>query len=181
MLFNFKINLVEDDYLSFNLFHSLESSHGRKAAMKGRVIYVSVLLALAVLVLVVLGFTLFSVIYDAILLIMILRYLVFYKKIIGKSFKRHIKRLKKMGKLPFDAESTFEFYEDKVVESTQTKRIEFSYDDIERVCLVSNRYVFLYNSSISAYMIPISQIKEQISFTDFVAFISKKCKNVEYY
>ena len=86
MLFNFNVNITEDDYLSFNLFHSLESSHGRKAAMKGRIIYVSVLLALAVLVLVVLGFTLFSIIYDAVLLIMILRYLVFYKKIIGKSF-----------------------------------------------------------------------------------------------
>ena len=181
MLFNFNINITEDDYLNYNLFHSLESSHGRKMALKGRIIYVSVLLALAALVLIVLGFTMFSIIYDAILLIMVLRYMVFYKKIVGRSIKRYIIRLKKMGKLPFDSESTFEFYEDKIIETTPTKRTEIQYDGIERVCLVSNRYAFFYNSISSAYVLPIPQIKEQVNFTEFVSFISKKCKNVEYY
>ena len=95
--------------------------------------------------------------------------------------KVQIKRLKKIGKLPFDPESTLEFHEDKMVEITALQRTEQSYSIFERICVVKNRYILLYISSVSAYILPILQIKEQLNQDDFIEFLSRKCTNVEYY
>ena len=86
-----------------------------------------------------------------------------------------------MGKLPFDPVSTLEFYEDKMVEITASSRTEQGYAIFERVCIVKERYIFLYKSSISAYILPMEQVKEQLNQEDLMAFLSKKCTNVEYY
>ena len=86
-----------------------------------------------------------------------------------------------MGKLPFDPVSTLEFYEDKMVEITALQRTEQSYSIFERICVVKDRYIFLYKSSVSAYILPVLQIKEQLNQEDFIEFLSKKCTNIEYY
>ena len=95
--------------------------------------------------------------------------------------KTQIKRLKKVGKLPFDPVSTLEFHEDKMVEVTALQRTEQSYSIFERICVVKDRYVLLYKSSVSAYILPVLQIKEQLNQEDFIEFLSKKCTNIEYY
>ncbi len=86
-----------------------------------------------------------------------------------------------MGKLPFDPVSTLEFYEDKMVEITASSRTEQGYNIFERVCVVKDRYILLYKSSVGAYILPVAQIKAQLNQENLVDFLSKKCTNVEYY
>ena len=181
MLFQLNINLSEDDYLDFNKFHSFESMHGKKLINKTRVFFVLAMIVLAALFLLVMGFTTFSITYVALLSLFTLLYMVFFKKILTRNLKRQIKRLKKVGKLPFDLVSTLEFHEDKMVEITALQRTEQSYSIFERICVVKNRYILLYKSSVNAYILPVSQIKEQLKQEDFIEFLSKKCTNVEYY
>ena len=181
MLFQLNINLSEDDYLDFNKFHSFESMHGKKLINKTRIIFVLAMIILAVLFLLVMGLTAFSITYTALLLLLTLLYMVFFKKILTRNVKAQIKRLKKVGKLPFDPVSTLEFHEDKMVEITALQRTEQSYSIFERICVVKDRYVLLYKSSVSAYILPVLQIKEQLNQEDFIEFLSKKCTNVEYY
>ena len=181
MLFQLNINLSEDDYLDFNKFHSFESIHGKKLINKTRIFFVLAMIILAALFLLVMGFTTFSITYAALLLLFTLLYMVFFKRILTRNVKTQIKRLKKVGKLPFDPVSTLEFHEDKMVEVTALQRTEQSYSIFERICVVKDRYVLLYKSSVSAYILPVLQIKEQINQEDFIAFLSKKCTNVEYY
>ena len=181
MLFNLNINLSENDYLSFNNFHSFESTHGKKLINKTRIFFVLAMIILAALFLLVMGLTTFSITYAVLLLLFTLLYMVFFKKILTRNIKTQIKRLKKMGKLPFDPVSTLEFYEDKMVEITALQRTEQSYSIFERICVVKDRYIFLYKSSVGAYTLPVLQIKEQVSQEDFIAFLSRKCTNVEYY
>ena len=181
MLFNLNINLSEDDYISFNNFHSFESAHGKKLVKKTRIRFILAMVFLAVLVVFILGWTTFSVTYATLLLLSALLYMLFFKKILTRNIKAQIKRLKKIGKLPFDPVSTLEFYEDKMVEITASNRTEQGYAVFERVCIVKERYIFLYKSSIGAYILPMAQVKEQINQEDFMAFLSKKCTNVEYY
>ena len=181
MLFQLNINLSEDDYLDFNKFHSFESIHGKKLINKTRIFFVLAMIILAALFLLVMGFTTFSIIYAALLLLFTLLYMVFFKKRLTRNVKTQIKSLKKVGKLPFDPVSTLEFHEDKMVEITALQRTEQSYSIFERICVVKDRYVLLYKSSVSAYILPVLQIKEQINQEDFIAFLSKKCTNVEYY
>ena len=106
MLFNLNINLSENDYLSFNNFHSFESTHGKKLIWKARIRFILAMVFLAALVVLILGWTTFSVVYAALLLLLTLLYMLFFKKVLTRNIKTQIKRLKKMGKLPFDPVST---------------------------------------------------------------------------
>ena len=181
MLFNLNINLSENDYLSFNNFHSFESAHGKKLIWKTRIRFILAMVFLAALVVLILGWTTFSVVYAALLLLLTLLYMLFFKKVLTRNIKTQIKRLKKMGKLPFDPVSTLEFYEDKMVEITALQRTEQGYTIFERVCVVKDRYILLYKSSVTAYILPVAQIKAQLNQENLVDFLSKKCTNVEYY
>ncbi len=181
MLFQLNINLSEDDYLDFNKFHSFESMHGKKLINKTRIFFVLAMIILAALFLLVMGLTTFSITYAVLLLLFTLLYMVFFKKILTRNVKTQIKRLKKVGKLPFDPVSTLQFHEDKMVEITALQRTEQSYSIFERICVVENRYVLLYKSSVSAYILPVTQIEAQLNQKDFIDFLSQKCTNVEYY
>ena len=181
MLFQLNINLSEDDYLDFNKFHSFESMHGKKLINKTRIIFVLAMIILAALFLLVMGLTTFSITYAALLLLFTLLYMVFFKKILTRNVKTQIKRLKKVGKLPFDPVSTLEFHEDKMVEVTALQRTEQSYSILERICVVKDRYILLYKSSVGAYILPVVQVKAQLNQEEFVDFLSSKCTNVEYY
>ena len=181
MLFQLNINLSEDDYLDFNKFHSFESMHGKKLINKTRIFFVLAMIILAALFLLVMGLTIFSITYTALLLLFTLLYMVFFKKILTRNVKTQIKRLKKVGKLPFDPVSTLEFHEDKMVEITALQRTEQSYSIFERICVVKDRYILLYKSSVGAYILPVVQVKAQLNQEEFVDFLSSKCTNVEYY
>lgn len=181
MQFQLNISLTEEDYLSFNYFHMLESIPGKKRIRKARTVFAVIMLALAALVILILGLTTFSVLYALFLALFTAVYLLFYNRRVKRNIKAQVNSLKKTGKLPFDPVATFEFYEDKLVEITPTKRIEQSYDALERICLVGNRYLILYYSSVSVYILPAPQIPEQLNQDDFLRFLLPKCSIVEYY
>lgn len=180
MLFQLNIHLSEDDYLAFNIFHSFESAHGKKTIKKTRLFFTLTMVLLAALFVLVIGVTTFSVVYTVLLLLFTLLYMVFFKKILTHNMKAQIKRLKKVGKLPFDPVSTIEFYEDKMVEITASKRTEQGYSSFERICVVKD-CILLYHSSVGAYILPVAQIRAQLNQENLVDFLSKKCTNVEYY
>ena len=181
MLFQLNINLSEEDYLDFNKFHSFESMHGKKLIKKTRIFFILAMVFLAALVVLILGWTTFSVTYVTLLLLFTLLYMVFFKKVLTRNIKAQINRLKEIGKLPFDPVSTLEFHEDKMVEITASRRTEQGYNIFERICVVKDRYILLYHSSVAAYILPVAQINTQLNQKEFVDFLSTKCTNVEYY
>lgn len=181
MLFQLNITLTEDDYLAFNHFHALESISAKKQLNKTRTLFMTAFIVLAALVFLILGWTTFSVTYAILLGIFAVLYILLFKLIVKRNIKSQIKMLKKTGKLPFDAVSVLEFHEDKLVEITTEKRVEQSYDGIERICVAGDRYIFLYNSSVGAYILPILQIKAQLSQEALLRFLSAKCPTVEHY
>ena len=181
MLFHFNITLTEEDYLAFNNFHSFESKHGRKAIRKSRIFFIAIMALLIALMFFIQGVTTFSLIYTALLGVYTIVYMLLFRKVLNKNIKSQIKRLKKLGKLPYEPISTLEFYEDKMVEITTSARTEQSYDVFERLCIVANRYILLYRSSVGAYILPMAQIKSQANLDDLLYFLSQKCNTVEHY
>lgn len=181
MRFQLNITLTEEDYLAFNSFHTLESIPGKKRIRKARTMFAVIMIVLAALVILILRFSTFSLIYAAFLMLFSAVYLLFYNKMVKRNIKAQVNSLKKTGKLPFDPIATFEFYEDKLVEITATKRVEQSYDALERICLVGDRYIFLYANSLSVYILPAPQIPEQVNRDEFLRFLLPKCSTVEYY
>lgn len=181
MPFQLNITLTEEDYLAFNNFHSFGSAHGKKLIMRSRIIFVSLMALLMVLVILIIGTTVFALSYAAFLGMFTAVYMLLYKKILNRNIRVQIKRLKKQGKLPFDPVSTLEFYEDKLVETTASKRTEQNYSMFERICIVKDRYILLYYSSVGAYILPIPQIQTQIDQDAFLRFLSGKCDTIENY
>lgn len=127
------------------------------------------------------GFTTFSMIYIAFLGLFGFIYTLRYKHLIYRNLKKQINQLEKMGKLPFSPVATIEFFEDKLVEKTPSTSIEQTYNAIERVCVLKDSYIFIYKDTITAYLLPIPQLKAQADLEAFMHFLTEKCTTVEYY
>lgn len=181
MRYQFNITLTEEDYLAFNNFHSFESHHSKKAIRKARLSYLAAMGILAAIAVLITGFSMLSLLYLGLVASFSLVYMLMFKKILLNNMKNQIKRMKKTGRLPYEAVSTMEFYEDRMAEISPTSRTEESYAVLERLCIVKDRYIFLYRSSISAYILPIAQIQDQVNMEDLITFLSQKCKTTEHY
>ena len=181
MQYQINVTLTEDDYIAFNHFHALESVPGKKQVQKSRVFLAVFFAALAAIIILILGWTTFSITYITLLGIFGFVYILFFKKIVRRNITKQVQRLKKQGKLPFDAYTTMEFYDDKLVEITEKARTERSYDTLERICVVKDQYIFLYTSSIGAHLLPIGQLNAQTDLNEFLNFICQKCSIVEYF
>ena len=181
MKFQFQVNLTDEDYLNFNVFHAFESKDGQKNIRKSRIIFLSIIALVAICFCLSMGLTSFTVIYTILIGLFALVYMLFFKKIITKNLKGRLQQQKKQGKLPFDPAVTFELYDETFAEQTDLKRAEQSYQTIERICILNDQYIYLYNSSISAYILPVSQVAQQVDLNELTRFLITKCNNIEYY
>ena len=181
MQYQLQITLTEEDYLAFNLFHSLESNHGKKQVNRSRNLFILIMALMAVLVAVVIDYNTITVGYVIFMGLYILLYSLLYKKRIAHRIKSQIKRMHKTGRIPYDPEVIFEFYEDKLVEITPTMRTEQSYDGIDRICVLGEEYVYLYRRCMIAYLLPLAQIRGQVPSDQFITFLLQKVSTVEYY
>lgn len=179
MRFQLHIDLTEKDYLAFNQFHSLQSPVGKKMVQKSRIFFVCAMVFMAALIFLIYGRTTFAAVYAAVLGVFTVVYLLLFKQLIKRNVKTQIKRMKSAGKLPFDPKSTLEFYEDTLVEVSAGKRTEQSYAVLERVCRLGEDYLFLYSSSVNAYILPLAQVRSQTDPEAFLAFLAGKCGSVE--
>ena len=178
MLFKFNKTLSEEDYFAFNVFQSLESEYGKNWIRRRRIFFITYVVFATALVVCINGWRTYSIYFTIFTALVTILYMLLLKKMVVRNLKMQMKQLKKTSKLPFDRASTMEFYEDKFVDITASTRTEESYNAIERICIVKDQYVFLYYSSTGAYVLPIVQIKAQISYEEFVNFLSGKCANV---
>lgn len=181
MRYQVNVSLTEEDYLAFNEFHAIESIQGKKALKQALTLFITLMLFLIAIVTVGYIYDVFSITYLIALFLFSLLFVIFFKKVMKYSVKAQVNKLKKAGKLPFDAVSTYEFYDDKLVEVTQDSRIEESYSRMEQICILKERYILLYRSSIAAYILPYRQLADQVDVQEFLNFIIPKCKAVEYY
>lgn len=180
MLFQTDVCLTEEDYLEFNLFHALHSESGKKQIRRSGILFAVFMVLLMALSVMIMGLTTFSVTLIALLGAYTVLYLLFFKKLVARNIRKQLDRLKAQGKLPFDAQCRLEFYSDRLVEQTATKRIEQSYRDLERICVVGNRFLYLYHSSVQAYIIPIAG-RDTTQTAELVSFLSQACGTVERY
>ena len=181
MLFQLSVNGTEEDYLAYSLFQAFETTYGKKQIRKVRVQLACLAMLVIGIVLYINGFSVYSFASCLIYGLYSALYILLFKKLRMRHTKREVKKLAKAGKLPFDPVSTYEFYEEKLVETTTTTRTEQSYSAIEQLCIVKDKYIFLCTNDFAAYVLPISQIREQLDYDALLSFLSQKCAAVEYY
>ena len=181
MLFRLNINQTEEDYFNFNRFHATETPQGKQSIKKAHTIFVLTIVVLSAMILSLQGWTLSSKLYCLAIGVWVIIYFATFKNTLDKNLRKQINRLKETGKLPFDPLSILEFHEDRLVEITDDTHTERRYASIERVCVYKDSYIFLYQSSMGAYVLPLPQVRAQVNQEDFLRFLSQKCNTVEYY
>lgn len=180
MRFQLKVQVTEEEYLEQILYEDMKSPRGKKRMVKNRLrILVSYALITALFLVIsrpsvkyTMYFLAFLVVYSAV-------HMLLFNSIVKFRLKRWFKRAMKDGTAHLDREAEYGFYEDKLVETTRSTNTEQTYEGVTGVCIRENM-ITIYAGA-GYYMLPVSQIKQQVDYDAFATFLAEKCKSVEWY
>ena len=144
--------LTEEDYINFNLYHIKHSKMGKRALTLQR--FLSPLLFIIVAYLyAVIGDLPFLPLFITFFVMSIL-WIIFYPKyfygLIARNAKKMIKEGKNDGLL---GNHQLKFMEDGLVDTSANKETKVTWAGITSI-QEDDGYIFLYNSSVSAYILP---------------------------
>ena len=143
MLFNFNVNLSEEDYFKFNKFVMLRSHYGKKQVRQLRILLAVLSLFLMLLLAFAWDFsfsTLIGMIPIAILTVVLE---ITISKVLTMLLKWQINGMKKNGKITYTPTSVMEFYDERLVEISEDSKTELSYSGIERVSVVFEDAIYI--------------------------------------
>ncbi len=179
MEFRFSIHLTEEDYCDFNIFHTTRSYYGTQNIKKLRLRMTAMYVPVIILFPVVLRFRLVSLIWSAVMLVCFAAMQLSLKSRLARMAKKAVKNVKKIGKLPYTSDSVLIFNEKAITEISEYETSEKRYMAIERINLVDNRMIYIYTSSVAAYLLPMAAFESQQQYQAFVAFLETKCGTIE--
>ena len=175
MNFSFDVKFGDEEYLEFNKYHLFYSKPNRNVLKKRRIFFLVVTLIYAFLAVICLKFELtFADVACIIVTLIFLLECIFAKQRLVGMLKRTLKRMKKHGKLPYIAESTVEFYDDKFISRSENKTTEMPYTEVENVCDNTNHAIYIYTDVQSAKIIPYKCFRDDSEREDFLNFIKQK-------
>ena len=177
MNFKFDVRITEEDYINFNKFTSISSPYGKKS-MKGiRMILAVIGILLILHSFLTSGFTTAGIgaaVVYALIIAALQLLLIPYMRF---SIKMNVEAIKKSGSLPYSEEAGMEFCESYFVETTPLTKTATRYEKIQNVYEIEKRYVYIYVSTISAFIIPATAFSSLSEYEDFVSFIKTKCES----
>ncbi|NCC87003.1 MAG: YcxB family protein [Clostridia bacterium] len=172
-MFEFKITLNDDDYILFNQYHLLNSPSGKKSFMFFKILFP---LICFMYLLILFGATSdfeLSLILTIPMIISSILWIVYSKKNFLKPIKKRIKKMKKEGNLPYNKESILTFDDEFMHEITPSTETKTNYSLIEKIA-VTEKAIYIYLNSISAYIIPTTTFSEETEKLKFLEFINSK-------
>ena len=172
-MFEFKITLNDDDYLRFNQYHILNSPLGKKTLMSYRFI-IPIVCFMFVFILYIAGSDLDLVIIEAIVMtIFSIGWIITCKKALLKSMKKRMLKMKKEGRLPYNSEAILKFDDESIHEITPNSENKTNYTMIEKIA-VAEMAIYIYFSSVQAYIIPVNAFFDYQERLNFLEFINSK-------
>ena len=175
MNFSFDVKFGDEEYLEFNKYHLFYGKPNRNVLKKRRIIFLVATLIYAFLTVLCLKYKLTSYCVACIIVTVIfLLECIFAKQRLVGMLKRTLKRMKKHGKLPYTAESTVEFYDDKLISRSKNKTTETPYTEVENVCDNTNHAIYIYTDVQTATIIPYKCFRDDSEREDFLNFIKQK-------
>jgi hypothetical protein len=172
-MFEFKITLDDDDYLLFNQYHLLNSSSGKKYLISAR-FFIPFICFMVVVIFCVAGSDFELVLIEAILMtIFSVLWIGYSKKKILKSMNKRILKMKRDGRLPYSNEAILKFEDEKIHEITPNTENITKYSMIEKIA-VTEKAIYIYFSSIQAYIVPVTAFSAEMEKIKFLEFINMK-------
>lgn len=181
MMYKFNIKMTDQDYLEFNKFWMLKSHYGKKQILSFRLIMLVIMLVFCFISLYGGNFSADAFIGIIPIIILLTLFQLCLKPFFVIAFKSTIKNMKKSGKMPYSANSVIEFYDDEFVEITDENEIKQKYSAIERVSIISGKFIYIHVNNIMAYTMPWCCFDSDKQRDAFVEFIKLKCSNIDLY
>ena len=87
--------------------------------------------------------------------------------------KKEIKKIKKEGKLPYSKEAILKFDAESIHEITPNTESKSNYPLIEKIA-VTEKAIYIYFSSVQAYILPLTAFSDEMEKLKFIEFINLK-------
>ena len=172
-MFEFKINLDDEDYLLFNQYHLLNSPSGKKSLMSFRFI-IPFFCFMIIVIFCIAGADFELILIEAIVLtVLSILWIGFSKKKLLKSMNKRIIKMKKEGRLPYSNEAVLKFDDEKIHEITPNTENITKYLLIEKIA-VTEKAIYIYFSTIQAYILPVTAFSAEREKLKFLEFINMK-------
>ncbi len=169
-MFEFKIDLNDEDYLQFNYYHASNSPMGKRTLLYYR-FQMYILSALCILVFFIARADRLLIFIEAIFLgIVSILWFIFSKRRYFGLIRKRILRMKREGKLPYHTHVILRFEEDEIHESTPEIELRVKYSLVEKIA-VTEHGVYIYHSSMHAFLLPntvFSGEEEKLKFLEFI-------------
>ncbi|AXI10808.1 hypothetical protein CUC15_18475 [Oceanobacillus zhaokaii] len=159
-------NLTEEDYLNFNLFH-MKNSKSVMNSLKMQRFLTPIFFILISYLFSQLGDTPFLFAFIPFLIISII-WIVFYPRFFYKTVIRNVKKMIREGRNGgLIGKHRMIITEDGITETTSTDETKVNWSGIQAF-KEDNDYFYLYNSSVSAYILPKRELKNADEVKDYL-------------
>ena len=167
----YRVRLNDEDYLRFNIFYLHHSKAGKRQERKLRLLC-PLTAALFIMVFYIAGVDYDFLVGEAVVVFIItVIWCIFTPQIMNMHIRKHIKKLKADGKLPYHADAEIEFQDTMIVERSEQGETRINYNDIESIN-VEKDYLYILYSVSQGLIIPyhcLGKDKEQV-----VDYVMKK-------
>lgn len=167
-----KFELLEEDYINFNIDHANKSP-----SLKRNVTFIRILGPVTFLIapFIVIKFSEIPLWYWMTLFgITSIIWIVFYPRYFDWEMRRRIKKMLKEGKNEsLFKERKISLTDEAIIETSSSSQSSTIWSKIDRI-EETDRYIYIYNSSISAYIIPKRVFKNNKEKTNFLEEVSKE-------
>lgn len=174
IVFEFKVTLDDSDFILFNKYHLLHSPIGKKSLLPFRFI-IPFISFIFVAIFIIIQADLNLIIIEAVSLTLLsVLWIGFSKKMIIKSMENGIKKMKKVGRLPYSREVILKFDDECIHEIAPDTENKTKYTLIEKIA-VTEKAIYVYFSSVQAYILPITAFTDEKEKHKFLEFMELKC------
>ena len=172
-MFSYHISLTDDDFITFNTYHLLNSPAGKRSVFIYRW-FVPILSALMVILtaLVEQDPAMFIIKITFIVIVTII-WLFQVKKLFIRGIKTQVKQTRKTGKLPYFPEADLVFDEYVIRETHSVGMSEIRYEALEKVAVTSDA-LYLYFSTAQAFILPTTYLATEVEKQQLIDFLVQK-------
>jgi hypothetical protein len=171
-------NLSKEDWINFNMYHSRNSKTNKMWILTLRLFIFVMLLILNGLVLFSFFFTskefglleiAFPIVVDSVGIL----YIIFLQKLASSRVRRVIKKMIEEGKNEFLGKQSIEINDEFLLRKTKVSEMTVHWLGIERIAQ-DDKYVFIYDSALSAFIVPKKAFKNKKEMDLFFKKIEEK-------
>lgn len=173
-MFRFDINLTDQDYYKFNLFHGFESKYLKRIVLGLQIAIAVLYLWVCVSTVIRNGIkpsTFVGLIPSVILGVLFIALVRPFYKLVVKMFIKSKKNL-------YSPVSTMEFSEEYAVETTPNSEMKYKYSALDTAYFVREEVVYIYINIQQAFLIPRASFESQEQWDGFLEFIKTKMDDV---